>query len=60
MKQALKGGSEVDCVSKWRKMGIISGKSGTWKKIKQKMNKRFRKDGKLTLKSAEDTENDYE
>lgn len=46
MKQKLKGGDEFDCVSKWRKMGIITRKPGGWKSIKQKMSRRFRKEGR--------------
>ena len=44
MKQELKNGDEYDCVSFWRKHGIILKKAGFWKKIKRKMNKRFRKE----------------
>ena len=53
MKQKLKGGEEYDCVSKWRKKKIISRKSGIWKKAKQKMNRRFRKEGKVKTEDQE-------
>ena len=57
MKQRLKGG---DCVSKFKPSGYLSRSSGLWKKVRQKMNKRFRKEGKLSLQSAEDNGGSYE
>tara|TARA_B110000908_G_scaffold101879_1_gene120085 strand:+ start:496 stop:723 length:228 start_codon:yes stop_codon:yes gene_type:complete len=47
MKQVLKGGDEFDCVSnKYRSKFINNVRTGVWKSIKRKMNKRFRKEGK--------------
>ena len=43
MKQKLKGGDEWDCIYSRK---YHNPPSGGWKAIKQKMNKRFRKDGK--------------
>lgn len=59
MKQVLSGGDEFDCVSKRyrRYRQGLNNRSGYWKKIKRKMNKRFRKEGKPT-QQPEDTEND--
>ena len=46
MKQKIKDGFEFDCVSNWRKKGIIQHKAGVWKSIKKRLNKRFRKESK--------------
>ena len=47
MKQVLKGGDEVDCVSSvYRSKLVKNTRTGVWKLIKRKMNKRFRKEGK--------------
>jgi hypothetical protein len=47
MKQVLKGGDEFDCVSSVYRSKLISNtRTGVWKAIKRKMNKRFRKEGK--------------
>lgn len=53
MKQKCKGGDEWDLVTGWRKVT-----NNNWKKIKTKMNKRFRKEGKQTIKKDTDYE-DY-
>ena len=42
MKQILTDGDEYDCVSK-RCRRCTEKRAGHWKKIKRKMNKRFRK-----------------
>jgi hypothetical protein len=47
VKQILKGGDEFDCVCNWRKKGYIKAPAGVWKRIKRRMNKRFRKEGKI-------------
>lgn len=47
MKQILKGGDEYDCTSKARRRGWLIRRPGVWKRIKRKMNKRFRKEGKV-------------
>lgn len=47
MRQVLKGGDEFDCVSKkYRSRLIANVRTGVWKSVKRKMNKRFRKEGK--------------
>lgn len=51
MKQTLKDGDEYDLKSSWRKKGWITRKAGGWKKIKQRLNKRFRKEGKQEIKN---------
>lgn len=43
MKSRLIGGDEYDLVSKWRKKGTITRKAGVWKYIKNKINRRIRK-----------------
>jgi len=43
LKQKLKSGDEYDCVSKNYRSMISNVRAGVWKKIKRKMNKRFRK-----------------
>lgn len=49
MKQKLKGGDEVDWVSRFH--SLISWGRGEGKRIKRKMNKRSRKEGKLGAKN---------
>lgn len=44
MKVKLKGGGEVDAVSKARKKGILSPPSGGWHYYKNKINRRIRKE----------------
>ena len=47
MKQTLKDGDEYDCVSKYFRTNLSSNnRPGMWKKVKRKLNKRFRKEGK--------------
>ena len=47
MKQTLNSGDEYDCVSKRFRGDLSSNKRpGVWKRIKRKLNKRFRKDSK--------------
>ncbi|MCP4377706.1 MAG: hypothetical protein GY794_16210 [bacterium] len=52
MKQILKGGDEYDCTSKWRNRGWLGKRAGVWKRIKRKMNKRFRKRGKVDVREV--------
>lgn len=44
MKIKLKGGDEYDLVSKWRKRGLITRKAGGWKYIKNRINRRIRRE----------------
>jgi hypothetical protein len=46
MKQTLKQGDEYDLVSRWRKQGILHRKAGVWKRIKARLAKRRRAEGK--------------
>ncbi len=54
MKQILKGGDEFDCTSKARKRGYLKPRAGTWKAIKRKMNRRYRKEGKQECQSIDE------
>lgn len=54
MKQKLIDGDEYDCVSRWRNLGWLGKRPGVWKRIKRKMNKRFRREGKRDIVSLED------
>jgi hypothetical protein len=54
MKQTTKGGDEYDLLSKARKRGVITMKAGGWKYIKSKMNRRFRRESKVELKTTEE------
>jgi len=48
MKQTLKDGDEYDCVSKYFRTNLSSNNNrpGMLKKVKRRLNKRFRKEGK--------------
>lgn len=50
MKVKLKGGDEYDLVSRWRKRGYFNRRTGVWKKIKKRINKRVRKEGKNEIR----------
>jgi len=47
MKQTLKDGDEYDCVSKYFRTNLSNNnRPGMLKKVKRRLNKRFRKEGK--------------
>jgi len=50
-KDKLKGGAEYELTSRWRKRGYLNRRTGEWKKIKRRINKRNRKINKLKIKS---------
>lgn len=51
-REKLKGGAEYELTSKWRKRGYLNIRTGEWKKIKRKINKRNRKKIKIQIKKS--------
>ena len=49
-KEKLKDGEENELTSRWRKRGWLSRRTGEWKKIKRRINKRIRKINKLKIR----------
>lgn len=60
MKQKTKGASEFDLLSKARKKGYLTAKPGTWKALKRKMSRRFRKEGRMGIRKEDRTEEAYD
>lgn len=50
MKQVLKGGDEIALTSRARARGQINARSRVWRKVKQGLNQRFRKEAKSSIR----------